>query len=112
MDWGKLFSSFIPSANGNVFPAGAGISAYSGQIVSQPTLFPFANGVGLMGEAGAEAIMPLKRGADGKLGVQASGGATTINNNFHITGAADPRTQAQIAQQAGAAAARAMRRNG
>lgn len=84
----KLFSSFdwsslIPSANGNVFSS-PGLSAYSGQIVSKPTVFPFANGIGLMGEAGPEAIMPLKRGADGKLGVQASGGGVMVNNYYTI----------------------------
>ena len=46
--------------------------AYGG-IVNKPTLFPMANGAGLMGEAGPEAIMPLKRGKNGKLGVQSSG---------------------------------------
>jgi archaellum component FlaC len=39
----------------------------SGGIVGSPTLFPMADGMGLMGEAGPEAIMPLKRGKDGKL---------------------------------------------
>lgn len=47
-------------------------------IVNSPTMFKFANGGamrnGLMGEAGPEAIMPLQRGSDGKLGVRASGG--------------------------------------
>jgi phage-related minor tail protein len=56
-----------------------GLSAYSGSIVSSPTVFPFASGIGLMGEAGAEAIMPLKRGKDGKLGI-AGGGSTVIVN--------------------------------
>ena len=50
---------------------------FSNSIVSSPTLFKFADGgttrTGLMGEAGPEAIMPLKRGADGSLGVQATG---------------------------------------
>jgi lambda family phage tail tape measure protein len=40
-------------------------------------LFPFAKGTGLMGEAGPEAIIPLKRGRDGKLGVAGGGGGTT-----------------------------------
>lgn len=57
--------------------SGAGIGAYSGQVVSTPTLFPFANGIGLMGEAGAEGIFPLKRGKDGKLGISANGGGST-----------------------------------
>ncbi|MDR2489763.1 MAG: tape measure protein [Desulfovibrio sp.] len=49
------------------------LSAFSNAIVSKPTIFPFARGVGLMGEAGAEAIMPLRRGTGGRLGVDASG---------------------------------------
>ncbi len=53
-----------------------------GGVVAAPTYFPMASGVGLMGEAGAEAILPLARGADGALGVrtQASGGWTTTVN--------------------------------
>ncbi|MNY08783.1 hypothetical protein D3C86_1416550 [compost metagenome] len=42
-------------------------------MVGKPTFFPFANGIGLMGEAGPEAIMPLRRGSDGRLGVSAQG---------------------------------------
>lgn len=85
-------AGLIPSANGNVFAANDnGISRYSSQIVDRPTMFAFANGVGLMGEAGAEAIMPLSRGPDGKLGVAAPGGGygggkTTIN----VIGAPNP----------------------
>lgn len=59
--------------------SGAGISAFSGSVVSRPTLFPFANGIGLMGEAGAEAVLPLRRGPNGKLGVQAGGSGVTVN---------------------------------
>jgi lambda family phage tail tape measure protein len=79
-------ASFLPSifgvksAQGNVFNS-AGLSAYSNQIVSQPTVFPFAHGIGLMGEAGPEAIMPLKRGPDGNLGVRASGGSSNVTVN-------------------------------
>lgn len=60
-----------PNALGGVYD-GPGISAYSNTVVSKPTIFPFAKGVGLMGEAGAEAIMPLTR-IGGKLGVSAVG---------------------------------------
>lgn len=78
-----LFSSFLPSAKGNVF-SGPGISAYSNSVVSRPTVFPFASGAGLMGEAGPEAIMPLTRTAGGKLGVSAETGSTTVNVNFSV----------------------------
>jgi lambda family phage tail tape measure protein len=47
---------------------------FTNKIVDSPTMFKFAKGTGLMGEAGPEAIMPLRRGADGSLGVVASGG--------------------------------------
>jgi len=57
--------------------SGSGISAYENSIVTHPTYFPFAAGIGLMGEAGAEAIMPLSRTSDGKLGVKAEAGAST-----------------------------------
>jgi lambda family phage tail tape measure protein len=70
---------FSPNAMGGVFNSPS-LSAYSGQVVSSPTTFAFANGAGLMGEAGPEAIMPLTRTSDGKLGVQsASGGSPAIN---------------------------------
>ncbi len=72
----------VASANGNVF-SGAGISAYSGSIVAKPTLFPFANGIGLMGEAGPEGIFPLTR-VNGKLGIRAEGsGGTEIRQTVH-----------------------------
>ena len=61
------------NANGNVFAKNKIVPYAYGGIVNKPTLFPMANGAGLMGEAGPEAIMPLRRGANGKLGVEASG---------------------------------------
>tara|TARA_R100000781_G_scaffold37359_1_gene26420 strand:- start:1292 stop:3331 length:2040 start_codon:yes stop_codon:yes gene_type:complete len=75
------------NANGNVIDAGNTIKQYArGGIVTRPTLFPMANGMGLMGEAGPEAIMPLKRGANGKLGVQSSGGVGNIVVNVDASG--------------------------
>lgn len=56
-----------------------------GGVVSSPTYFPMAGGTGLMGEAGAEAILPLKRGADGALGVAAEGGGGTTVIHFQVT---------------------------
>jgi len=74
------------SAMGNVF-AQNGIQKFArGGIVDRPTLFPFAKGVGLMGEAGPEAIMPLKRGRDGKLGVSGGGGPVTVNVQVDASG--------------------------
>jgi lambda family phage tail tape measure protein len=72
--WGNVPAN----AKGGVYTS-AGLSAYSGQIVDRPTLFAFAKGAGLMGEAGPEAILPLRRGPDGKLGVASSSGGGDIN---------------------------------
>ena len=59
------------NAHGNVFQSADGLQPYRNRIVSNPTLFRFAHGVGMMGEAGDEAIVPLKRMASGDLGVGA-----------------------------------------
>lgn len=69
-------SNFQFNAKGGVYSS-SDLSAYSGQVVDNPTFFAFAKGAGVMGEAGPEAIMPLTRAADGSLGVRAvSGGAS------------------------------------
>ncbi|HGM6348244.1 TPA: phage tail tape measure protein [Serratia marcescens] len=83
------------NAKGGVYSSPS-LSAYSGQIVSNPTMFAFAKGAGLMGEAGPEAIMPLKRGADGSLGVRANGvmGNQTLIN-VDITLNSDGSNQVQ-----------------
>jgi len=79
--------AFSVAANGNVFAANGIIPYAMGGIVNRPTLFPFANGTGLMGEAGPEAIIPLKRGADGRLGVSGGGGGgTTVNVSVDAKG--------------------------
>ena len=74
------------NAAGNVFGANGIIPYAKGGIVNKPTIFPFANGVGLMGEAGAEAILPLKRGRSGNLGVESSGTSTNIVVNVDASG--------------------------
>ena len=72
---GLSLLSMVASAKGNVFENnGMGISRYSSSIVKEPTLFPFAKGIGLMGEAGWEAVMPLARTPDNRLGVSVVGG--------------------------------------
>ncbi|WP_411035095.1 phage tail tape measure protein [Shinella sp. BYT-45] len=56
-----------------------------GGVVSAPTYFGSGGGLGLMGEAGAEAILPLKRGPDGALGVAAEGGGAGARIVFNVT---------------------------
>jgi lambda family phage tail tape measure protein len=88
---GMLFGS--TSAQGNVFGP-QGLKPFGrGGVVPGPAVFPFAGGIGLMGERGPEAIMPLKRTPSGDLGVQASGGGVdvVINNYSGL-----PATQRQI----------------
>lgn len=76
--------SVIPNADGGVYRS-AGLSQYSGSIVNRPTFFAFARGAAVMGEAGPEAILPLRRGANGKLGVVAAGGGTAMfAPQYHI----------------------------
>ena len=75
------FGINLKSAKGNVIAGGQHLKEYRyGGVVSSPTVFPMKNGLGLMGEAGAEAIMPLKRGSDGRLGVTAQGGGSNTVN--------------------------------
>ena len=81
---GGMLGGLVASANGNVFSAGRVRAFASGGVVGGPTVFPMADGLGLMGEAGPEAIMPLARGPDGKLGVRAAGGAP-VNVVMNIT---------------------------
>ncbi|EED4921345.1 phage tail tape measure protein [Salmonella enterica subsp. arizonae] len=60
------------NALGGVYTS-SDLSRYSGSVVDRPTFFQFARGAAVMGEAGPEAILPLRRGTDGKLGVVAAG---------------------------------------
>jgi len=98
---------FWNNAKGNIFSSRstrnfAKGGAFTNAVVKQPTLFRFADGgttkTGLMGEAGPEAIMPLRRGPSGRLGVDANGlreamnsggaggpGGTVLNMNFETT---------------------------
>ena len=85
----------VKSANGNVFAKNKIVPYAMGGIVNKPTLFPMANGMGLMGEAGPEAVMPLKRGANGKLGVQSSGGVGNIVVNVDASGSSVQGDSAQ-----------------
>ena len=77
---GEVTMASFGNATGNVYDGGEVQKFAYGGIVKNPTIFPMKNGIGLMGEAGAEAIMPLKRGSDGKLGVSAEGGGSSVVN--------------------------------
>ena len=95
------------AAKGGVLNKGQVVPYADGGIVGSPTTFPMTAGrTGLMGEAGPEAIMPLKRGKNGKLGVETSGGSggITIHQNFNFTANGDESVKQIIAQQAPAIA--------
>lgn len=108
----SLDAGFSLNALGNVFQS-RGLSAYSSTVVDRPTVFPFARGVGLMGEAGPEAIMPLRRTSDGRLGIAATGGDTggkSVALNYSPVINIDSRTDAeQVARLVAQANAQAKR---
>jgi lambda family phage tail tape measure protein len=83
--WGSSLGSagVQGNAKGGVY-SGAGISAYSGSVVDKPTVFPFAKGTGLMGEAGPEVILPLKRNSQNELGVVSESGGQSNSNVYNI----------------------------
>ena len=81
-------------------------------MVAAPTYFPLGRGLGVMGERGAEAVMPLARGPDGRLGVAASGGGRSVNVVVNIaTPDADSfrRSEAQVSAALARAVARGQR---
>ena len=108
---GGLVQGLLPFADGAPFSQGRVMPFASGGIVSSATPFGMRGGMGVMGEAGPEAIMPLARGPDGKLGVR-GGGASSPSVVMNITtpdvqGFA--RSQNQIAAQMNRALGRANR---
>jgi phage-related minor tail protein len=83
---GNMIGSILPFAKGGAFTGGAPIPFADGGIIAAPSYFPMQGGrLGLMGEAGAEAIMPLARGADGRLGVRMNGANSPAQTSVHIT---------------------------
>ncbi|MES2813366.1 MAG: phage tail tape measure protein [Pseudomonadota bacterium] len=108
---GGLMGAGMPFANGGAFSQGRVMPFAKGGVVSSPTGFPMRGGMGLMGEAGPEAIMPLARGPDGRLGVQAGGGRA-VNVVMNITTPdiqGFQRSQSQVAAQVSRALARGQR---
>ncbi|WP_374644529.1 phage tail tape measure protein [Tabrizicola sp.] len=101
----------MPFAKGGAFSQGRVMPFAKGGVVSAPTGFPMRGGMGLMGEAGPEAIMPLARGPDGRLGVQAGGGRA-VNVVMNITTPdvqGFQRSQSQVAAQVSRALSRGQR---
>ena len=101
---GALVGGALPFAKGGSFAQGRVMPFANGGVVSGPAMFPMRGGLGLMGEAGPEAIMPLARGPDGKLGVRGGGGGAPDNVVINIQTpdvAGFERSQSQIAAQMG-----------
>ena len=98
---GSLVQGILPFADGAPFSQGRVMPFAQGGIVSTATGFGMRGGMGLMGEAGPEAIMPLARGPDGKLGVKggASGETTVVMNITTPDAQGFQRSQSQIAAQ-------------
>ena len=108
----SLLSGAMPFAQGGAFSQGRVMPFAKGGVVAQPTNFAMRGGTGLMGEAGPEAIMPLARGPDGRLGVQASGNSRPVTVVMNITTPdvqGFQRSQSQIAAEAMRALARGQR---
>jgi lambda family phage tail tape measure protein len=103
----NLFSAF-GLAKGGVVAEGRVRRFADGGVVSSPTVFPLASGIGLMGEAGAEAVLPLARGSDGALGVRMNS-AAPVTVNFNVT-AADAESFRKSEAQVTAMLARAVAR--
>jgi lambda family phage tail tape measure protein len=97
---GSLFSGLLGGLGGVLpFAKGGVVPFASGGVVSSPTYFPMGGQIGLMGEAGSEAILPLRRGADGSLGVAAGGASAPVNVVFNVSAqdaASFRKSEAQI----------------
>ncbi|MBN9076939.1 MAG: phage tail protein [Rhizobiales bacterium 65-79] len=114
----SLFSNLLGGLGGALHFADGGVPGRvtpfaSGGVVSTPTYFPMGKGLGLAGEAGAEAILPLRRSADGKLGVAAAGAAAPVNVVFNVTAqdaASFRKSEGQITGMLARAVSRGARR--
>lgn len=98
----SILSGVLPFAKGAAFGAGRVAAFARGGVVDGPSHFPMRGGIGLMGEAGPEAIVPLARGSDGRLGIRGGGGGGAVTVTMNIsTPDADSfrRSQTQVAAE-------------
>lgn len=108
----RPFGDLLGGTVGNLFagtdPALGQVTPFAkGGVIATPSYFPLRDGLGLMGEAGPEAIMPLQRGPDGRLGVAGGGGAVHVTFNVQ---AQDARSFARSEAEISAMLLRAVRR--
>jgi lambda family phage tail tape measure protein len=116
----SLFGSGVKGLTGlftGSFGLGAGATVpvapfAEGGVIASPAYFPLGRGLGLMGERGSEAILPLSRGADGRLGVRASGEARRPLNVVVQVSTPDADSFRRSEAQVSAAIARAVARGG
>ncbi len=106
---GGLLTGLLSGSGTTAFAKGGVVPFADGGVVSRPSYFPLGRGLGVAGEAGAEAILPLQRGADGRLGVGGGGGQGAMTVNVAIT-TADADSFRKSEAQVTAALARAVGR--
>lgn len=105
---GNLASGFIERVFTGTNPALGGVQPFAkGGVLAAPTYFPMPGKMGLAGEAGPEAVVPLSRGSDGRLGIAGGGGGVTVTMN--VT-ASDARSFLGAEAEVSAMLLRAVRR--
>lgn len=107
----SIVSGVLPFANGGVLTGGRVAAFARGGVVDGPTNFPMRGGIGLMGEAGPEDILPLARGFDGSLGVRAGSGGGAVHITMNIS-TPDVQSFERSRSQIAADLSRAMQRGG
>jgi len=110
----NLVGGVLPFQNGASFSGGKVTPFARGGVVSAATSFPMRGGVGLMGEAGPEAIMPLARGQDGTLGVRTQAGGRDVRVTMNISTPdveSFKRSRTQVAAMVSRAIGRGARNN-
>lgn len=109
---GEMISGAIGGLFGATNPVLAGVKPFAkGGVVASPSYFPLGQGLGVAGEAGPEAILPLRRGADGRLGVAAPMAAGAPSVTVNVT-ASDARSFLSAEAEVSAMLLRAVRRGG